>query len=120
MIFRKHKFSASQWEELKAVIEVIQTSPEGEITRVWNPELIALLHELPPMCEAWGQDEKGRPLCLQHSNEVVVDIVWRNEVHVDFVPYLVWPEGVGSHSLGETLDREYMHARQNFIDSSNL
>ncbi|QXN68071.1 hypothetical protein [Microcystis phage Mae-Yong924-2] len=120
MIFRKHEFSDSEWQQLKPVIEIIQTSPEGESTHIWNADLVALVHELPPMCEVWDQDEEGRPICLQHSTKIAVDIVWTNDVLPEFVPHLVWPAGVGSHSLGESLDSEYMQARELHLASNNL
>lgn len=119
MIFRKFEMTPTQWEMIKPLIEKEETTPVDGFSRVWNAELIALVHKLPPICTEIGEDEEGRPMCVKFSPKIAVDIVWVNEVHEAFVPHLVWPSGIGKHSLGQTLDAEYMQARELHLASSN-
>lgn len=119
MKFRKHKLLPSEWEQLKPLIQLKYTLPEGASTHAWNAEMVALVYELPPICVEMGEDEEGYPLCVQFNPMVAVDIVWVNEVHEAFVPHLVWPSGIGKHSLGQTLDAEYMQARELHLASTN-
>lgn len=115
MIFRKHELLPSEWEQLKPLIQLEYTAPDGEPTRVWNAEIVALVHEIGHICTEMGEDEEGLPKCIKQSPKVAVDIVWVNEVHEAFVPHLVWPSGIGKHSLGENLDNEYKSARNENI-----
>lgn len=110
-IFRKFEFLPSDWEAKKKLIQKEVATPEGEKTKVWNVEIVALVHEIGHICTEMWQDEEGHPKCIKLSPKVAVDIVWVNEVHEAFVPHLVWPSGIGKHSLGENLDNEYKAAR---------
>lgn len=110
MIFRKHELLPSEWEQLKPLIQLEYTAPEGEKTKVWNVEIVALVHEIGHICTEMGEDKEGNPKCIKQSPKVAVDIVWVDEVLPAFVPYLVWPKPCGVHSLGATLDEEYAKA----------
>lgn len=96
MKFRKYGFVPSSWETLKAQIEQTIESPEGNQTS-WNPELVTALVELGHICEQWGVDEEGNPVCEATSPLYAVDILWANEPLEDFSEFVVWPTPVGIH-----------------------
>lgn len=96
MKFRKYGFVPSSWETLKAQIEQTIESPEGNQTS-WNPELVTALVELGHICEQWGVDEEGNPVCEATSPLYAVDILWANEPLEDFSEFVVWPAPVGIH-----------------------
>ena len=96
MKFRKYDFVPSSWETLKAQIEQTIESPEGNQTS-WNPELVTALVELGHICEQWGVDEEGNPVCEATSPLYAVDILWANEPLEDFSEFVVWPAPVGIH-----------------------
>ncbi len=96
MKFRKYGFVPSSWETLKAQIEQAIESPEGNQTS-WNPELVTALVELGHICEQWGVDEEGNPVCEATSPLYAVDILWANEPLEDFSEFVVWPAPVGIH-----------------------
>jgi hypothetical protein len=109
-IFRKIELSPSDWEAKKKLIQLSGTNPQGEAYSYWNPELIVLVYEIGHICTEMGKDDKGFPTCVKQSEKVAVDIVWKDEVHPDFIAHLVWPKPCGIHSLGATLDNEYAAA----------
>jgi hypothetical protein len=96
MKFRKYGFVPSSWETLKAQIEQTIESPEGNQTS-WNAELVTALVELGHICEQWGVDEEGNPVCEATSPLYAVDILWANEPLEDFSEFVVWPAPVGIH-----------------------
>lgn len=96
MKFRKYGFVPSSWETLRAQIEQTIESPEGNQTS-WNSELVTALVELGHICEQWGVDEEGNPVCEATSPLYAVDILWANEPLEDFSEFVVWPAPVGIH-----------------------
>jgi hypothetical protein len=96
MKFRKYGFVPSSWETLKAQIEQTIESPEGNQTS-WNSELVTALVELGHICEQWGVDEEGNPVCEVTSPLYAVDILWVNEPLEDFSEFVVWPAPCGVH-----------------------
>jgi hypothetical protein len=107
-IFRKFEFTPSDWEAKKKLIQKEVATPEGT-TYVWSDD-VALVYEIGHICTEMGVDEEGHPKCLTTSPKYAVDIVWKDEVHPDFIAHLVWPKPCGIHSLGATLDNEYAAA----------
>jgi hypothetical protein len=105
-IFRKFEFTPPDWEAKKKLIQKEVATPEGT-TCVWSDD-VALVYEIGHICAEWGKDKEGMTTCVKQSEKVAVDIVWKDEVHPDFIAHLIWPKNP-MHSLGETLDTEYQN-----------
>ena len=105
--FRKYEFTDSQWATARKKIE--KANEEGNA--YWDTEKVAVVVELGKLCQEWGTDEEGMPVCVKQSSKVSVDIVWNIEpLTTSFASYMVWPLPVGISSMGYTLDQEYAKA----------
>ena len=102
--FRKYVYASQDaWETQKALI--VQTDEEGNES--YN-ESVVMVVELGHLCETWGTDEEGNPICEATSPLYCVDILWRNEPHADFVP--TWVTPIGIHTFGSKHAAEYAKA----------
>jgi hypothetical protein len=99
MTFRKYQFVPSQWETLKAQIEQTTESPDGGETTSWNSSIVTAVVELGFLCEKWGTDEEGMPVCEVTSPLYAVDILWAGEPLASFVSSTVWPIPDGVHII---------------------
>mgnify|MGYP001103477485 CR=1 FL=1 len=108
--FRKYEFTPTTWETLKREIQKESTNPEGETIYSWNTELVSVVVDLGKLCEEWGTDEEGHPVCVRQNTKISIDIVWAGEPLADFDDYIVWPLPVGVSSMGYSLDTEYAQA----------
>ena len=109
--FRKYEFTPTQWATAQKKIQKETTNPEGEPVTYWDTEKVAVVVELGKLCTEWGTDEEGMPVCVKQNDKVSVDIVWNIEpMTTSFASYMVWPNPVGIHSMGYTLDQEYAQA----------
>ena len=105
--FRKYEFTDSQWATARKKIEKV----DEEGNAYWDTEKVAVVVELGKLCQEWGTDEEGMPVCVKQSSKVSVDIVWNIEpLTTSFASYMVWPLPVGVSSMGYTLDQEYAKA----------
>jgi len=108
--FRKYEVAPTTWETLKSEIQKESINPEGETIYSWNTELVSVVVDLGKLCEEWGTDEEGHPVCLNQNTKISIDIVWAGEPLADFNAYIVWPLPVGVSSMGYSLDTEYAQA----------
>ena len=108
--FLKYEVAPTTWETLKREIQKESISPEGETIYSWNTELVSVVVDLGKLCEEWGEDEEGYPVCVRQNTKVSIDIVWAGEPLADFNDYIVWPLPVGVSSMGYSLDTEYAQA----------
>ena len=108
--FRKYEVAPENWETLKSKIQKESTNPEGETIYSWNTDIVSVVVELGCLCNEWGKDEEGNPICLNENTKVSIDIVWSDEPLADFDAYIVWPLPVGVSSMGYSLDTEYAKA----------
>ena len=108
--FRKYEVAPETWETLKSKIQKESTNPEGETIYSWNTDIVSVVVELGKLCNEWGKDEEGNPICLNENTKVSIDIVWADEPLADFDAYIVWPLSVGVSSMGYSLDTEYAKA----------
>lgn len=108
--FRKYEVAPENWETLKSKIQKESTNPEGETIYSWNTDLVSVVVELGCLCNEWGKDEEGNPICLNENTKTSIDIVWADEPLADFDAYIVWPLPVGVSSMGYSLDAEYAKA----------
>ena len=108
--FRKYEVAPENWETLKSKIQKESTNPEGETIYSWNTDIVSVVVELGCLCNEWGKDEEGNPICLNENTKVSIDIVWADEPLADFDAYIVWPLPVGVSSMGYSLDTEYAKA----------
>lgn len=106
--FRKYGFSSeSEWEAAKAEIQISNGNPEGEEVKSWNPALVDVVVEIGHLCEQWGEDEEGNPVCEVESPLISVDVVWKGSPLSSWDSAIVWPTPVGVSSMGFSLDQEY-------------
>ena len=109
--FLKYGFKTpTAWETAKAEIEITTTNPEGEEVKSWNPALVDVVYYIGNLCEQWGTDSEGMPVCEVTSPLISVDVVWHDEPLASWASALVWPDPVGVSSMGYTLDQEYAKA----------
>lgn len=108
--FRKYEVAPETWETLKSKIQKESTNPEGETIYSWNTDIVSVVVDLGKLCNEWGKDEEGNPICLNENTKTSVDIVWADELLADFDAYIVWPLPVGVSSMGYSLDTEYAKA----------
>jgi len=105
--FRKYEFTDAQWATARKKIEKV----DEEGNAYWDTEKVAVVVELGKLCQEWGTDEEGMPVCVKQSSKVSVDIVWNIEpLTTSFASHIVWPLPVGVSSMGYTLDQEYAKA----------
>ena len=105
--FRKYEFTDAQWATAQKKIQKV----DEEGNAYYDTEKVAVVVELGKLCTEWGTNEEGMPVCVKQSSKVSVDIVWEIEpLTTSFASYLVWPDPVGIHSMGYTLDQEYAQA----------
>ena len=105
--FRKYGFPTAQaWETAKA--EMQKTDEEGNA--YWNTAIVDVVVELGNLCEQWGTDAEGMPVCEIQSPLYSVDVVWHDEPLASWASAIVWPAPVGVSSMGYSLDKEYAEA----------
>lgn len=93
MKFLKYEFLPSDWETIK------QSLYEGEGI---NNDLCLSVVEIGylPISES------------ELSDKISVDIIWKTDELESFSPYKVWPDGIGCHSFGESIDTLYREAHE--------
>jgi len=99
--FRKYGFhNPTDWEAAKALI----TDEEGNYT-----DAVVMVVELGNLCETWGTDEEGNPVCEVVSSIYSVDVLWKAEPNSAKVwaNALLWVEPVGIHTFGPKHAAEY-------------
>jgi hypothetical protein len=100
--FRKYGFASIEaFEAAKALI----TDEEGNYT-----DAVVMVVELGNLCETWGTDEEGNPICEVVSPLISVDVLWRDEPLAAWDGALVWPKPVGIHTFGAKHAAEYAKA----------
>ena len=102
--FRKYGFhNPTEWEAAKALI----TDEEGNYT-----DAVVMVVELGNLCETWGTDEEGNPVCEVVSSIYSVDVLWKAEPNSAKVwaNALLWVEPVGIHTFGPKHAAEYSKA----------
>ena len=100
--FRKYGFhNPTEWEAAKALI----TDEEGNYT-----DAVVMVVELGNLCETWGTDEEGNPICEVTSPLISVDVLWTNEPLAAWDSAIVWPVPVGIHTFGSKHAAEYAKA----------
>ena len=90
--FRKYEFTPTQWATAKAEIELTN---EGET--YYDPTKVIAVHEIGNICEQWGTDAEGNPVCEVLNPQWAVDILWTDAPLASFDAYVVWPEPCGVH-----------------------
>jgi len=109
--FRKYGFPNEQaWETAKAEIEITTTDPDSNEVKSWNPALVDVVYYIGNICEQWGTDAEGNPVCEVTSPLISVDVVWHDEPLATWESAIVWPVPVGVSSMGYSLDKEYAEA----------
>jgi len=100
--FRKYGFASIEaFEAAKALI----TDEEGNYT-----DAVVMVVELGNLCETWGTDEEGNPICEVTSPLYSVDVLWTNEPLEAWDSAIVWPVPVGIHTFGSKHAAEYAKA----------
>jgi len=100
--FRKYGFASIEaFEAAKALI----TDEEGNYTNA-----VVMVVELGNLCETWGTDEEGNPICEVQSPLYSVDVLWRDEPLAAWDSAIVWPVPVGIHTFGAKHAAEYAKA----------
>lgn len=108
--FRKYGFkNPTAWAAAKAEIQITTTDPDGQEVKSWNPAIVDVVVELGNLCDKWGVDDKGNPICEVTSPLISVDVVWHDEPLASWATSLVFPTPCGVSSMGYTLDTEYAH-----------
>ncbi len=102
MKFLKYEFEPTKWEEIKVKLQVSHVEDEETIIS-FNPDLIVSVVEIGFVMQA---DET---LASKYS----VDILWKQDELADFAKYKVWPNPVGIHSFGASIDALYEEAYNN-------
>lgn len=102
MQFYKYNFNPVEWEQLKQTLEVSQIIGDESFVE-WNQDLIITLVEIGHITK-----EDGR-----RSQMYSVDILWKEEEIAGFDRFRVWPEPIGVHSLGDSIDELYKDAYNN-------
>jgi hypothetical protein len=101
--FRKYGFhNPTEWEAAKALITT--TDEEGNESYT---DAVVMVVELGNLCETWGEDEEGNPICEVQSPLYSVDVLWRDEPLADWDSALVFPKPVGVHTFGSKHAAEY-------------
>lgn len=106
--FRKYGFNTlTLWESAKA--EITTTDEEGN--KYYNDSVTAVV-ELGNLCETWGTDEEGNPVCEVVSSIYSVDVLWKDEPNSSEVwaNALLWVEPIGIHTFGPKQAAEYSKA----------
>lgn len=102
MKFLKYEFSQSDWNKLKSKLEVTYGTSEETIVS-YNQDLVVSVVEIGFVMQA---DETL-------SSKYSVDILWQSDELSDFAKYKVWPDPVGIHSFGASIDALYEEAYNN-------
>ena len=93
-MFRKHEFNTPTiWATAKAKITL--TNEEGET--YYDPTKVIAVHEIGHICEQWGTDAEGMPVCEVLSPKWAVDILWVADMPSEFETAVVWPNPCGVH-----------------------
>ena len=103
--FRKYGFhNPTEWEAAKALITT--TDEEGNESYT---DAVVMVVELGNLCETWGTDEEGNPVCEVVSSIYSVDVLWKSEPNSSKVwaNALLWVEPVGIHTFGPKHAAEY-------------
>lgn len=104
--FRKYGFkNPTDWEAAKAEITI--TDSEGNES--YNDSVVAVV-ELGNLCETWGEDEEGNPICEVLSPIISVDVLWSNEPLASWDSDIIWCVPIGVHTFGSKHAAEYAKA----------
>jgi len=106
--FRKYGFTIpALWESAKAEISI--TDEEGN--QQYNDSVTAVV-ELGNLCETWGTDEEGNPICEVVSSIYSVDVLWKDQPNSSEVwsNALLWIVPIGVHTFGPKHAAEYAKA----------
>jgi len=106
--FRKYGFhNPTEWEVAKALITTTDEEGNEHYT-----DAVVMVVELGNLCETWGTDEEGNPVCEVVSSIYSVDVLWKAEPNSAKVwaNALLWVEPVGIHTFGPKHAAEYSKA----------
>ena len=109
MKLRKYSFSTSQWATAKAEIEI--TDSEGNI--YYDPSKVVVVHYIGNLCDKWGEDAEGNPVCEVLNPNICVDVIWTNDQLPSWEASIVWPEPCGIHIFAgwaEAYAKDYCEA----------
>ena len=104
--FLKYGFPTIEaWEAAKALITT--TDEEGNESYT---DAVVMVVELGNLCETWGTDEEGNPICEVTSPLYSVDVLWTNEPLAAWDSAMLWVTPVGVHTFGAKHAAEYAKA----------
>ena len=105
--FRKYGFhNPTDWATAKA--QITKTDEEGN--EYYDNTIASVVYEIGNLCEQWGTDAEGNPVCEITSPLYSVDVVWADAPLSSWDSAIVWPVPVGVSSMGYSLDKEYAEA----------
>jgi len=91
--FRKYEFTATQWATAKAEIEI--TDLEGNVS--YDPSKVVAVHYIGNLCDKWGEDAEGNPVCEILNPNICVDVIWTNDQLPSWEASIVWVKPCGVH-----------------------
>jgi hypothetical protein len=101
--FLKYGFASIEaFEAAKALITTTDEEGHEHYT-----DAVVMVVELGNLCETWGTDEEGNPICEVTSPLYSVDVLWRAEPLAAWDSAIVWPKPVGIHTFGSKHAAEY-------------
>ena len=110
MRFLKYEFkNPTAWETAKAEIEI--TDSEGNVS--YDPSKVVAVHYIGNLCDKWGEDAEGNPVCEILNPNICVDVIWTNDQLPSWEASIVWPEPCGIHIFAgwaEAYAKDYCEA----------
>ena len=104
--FRKYGFASIEaFEAAKSLITTTDVEGNEHYT-----DAVVMVVELGNLCETWGTDEEGNPICEVTSPLYSVDVLWTNEPLAAWDSAIVWPVPIGVHTFGAKHAAEYAKA----------
>ena len=104
--FRKYGFASIEaFEAAKALITTTDEEGNEHYT-----DAVVMVVELGNLCETWGTDEEGNPICEVTSPLYSVDVLWTNEPLAAWDSAMLWVTPVGVHTFGAKHAAEYAKA----------
>jgi len=94
MRFLKYEFkNPTAWETAKAEIEI--TDAEGNVS--YDPSKVIAVHYIGNLCDKWGEDSEGNPVCEILNPNICVDVIWTNDQLPSWEASIVWVKPCGIH-----------------------
>lgn len=110
MRFLKYEFkNPTAWETAKAEIEI--TDSEGNVS--YDPSKVVAVHYIGNLCDKWGEDAEGNPVCEILNPNICVDVIWTNDQLPSWETSIVWVKPCGVHIFAgwaEAYAKDYCEA----------